>query len=84
MLVPPNAASSLYDGRHGSYEFAHDAGHLWFGPQYFFETVITHFGLRTQFECSMRLVASWSASHNPPRDNGYKVFWADSGNYRST
>ena len=71
-----------YDGRHGSYEFAHDAlsvlGGLGF-KVFIFDTVIP----TPRLAHAIRVLNASggimvTASHNPPRDNGYKVFWADS------
>ena len=71
-----------YDGRHGSYEFAHDAlsvlGALGF-KVYIFDSVIP----TPRLAHAIRVLEAAggimvTASHNPPRDNGYKVFWSDS------
>lgn len=68
-----------YDGRHGSKEFAHDAAGIL--TQMGFKirltadvapTPLIAFGV-TYFQAAAGVVIT--ASHNPPKYNGYKVYW---------
>ncbi|MFK7931348.1 MAG: phospho-sugar mutase [Myxococcota bacterium] len=70
-----------YDARHGSLEFAQDTASVLADrgiPSRIFDEVVptprlAHAIVETQ-GCAGVMV---TASHNPPGDNGYKVYWAD-------
>ncbi|SDT22660.1 phosphomannomutase [Friedmanniella luteola] len=70
-----------YDARHGSAVFARDTAEVLAAAG--FETLLTHaptptpvvaFGIR-HLGCAAAVVVT--ASHNPPQDNGYKVYLGD-------
>nr|WP_242905951.1 phospho-sugar mutase [Actinomadura terrae] len=71
-----------FDARHGSRRFADDTAAVLAGaglrPEVFAEPVPTpvlaHF---TQAFDDVVAGVMVTASHNPPRDNGYKVYWGD-------
>ncbi|MEZ5341943.1 MAG: hypothetical protein R2706_10975 [Acidimicrobiales bacterium] len=69
-----------YDARHGSYDFAHDAARVIAAAG----ARPSSFLVRCQRQCSR--MRCWrdadagimiTASHNPPQDNGYKLYLAD-------
>lgn len=70
-----------YDGRHGSQDFAEDTSavladngiHSWL----FSEVVPTPRLAHAVTELKAAAGVMVTASHNPPSDNGYKVYWGD-------
>jgi phosphomannomutase len=68
-----------FDGRHGSRPFAEDAAAVLAGRglvvHLFDEVVPTPFLAHTVGHLGAAAGVMVTASHNPPRDNGYKVFW---------
>ena len=70
-----------YDARRGSVPFAREAAamfafrgfRVWMTPSVT-PTPICSFAMRDLGACAAVVV---TASHNPPEDNGYKVFWHD-------
>lgn len=70
-----------FDGRYTSRQFAEDAAAVFAMmqiPAYVFDTYVptplVAFGMK-YLGCAGAVVVT--ASHNPPQDNGFKVFWAD-------
>jgi len=82
----PNAAERGvcigYDGRHMSLEFAEDARAVVTGAgmkaHIFEETVATPVPAFAVERCGAAAGIMITASHNPPRYNGYKVYWENS------
>ncbi|MFC4053998.1 phospho-sugar mutase [Actinomadura syzygii] len=81
--LPPGGRVIVgFDARHGSRRFADDTAAVLSGaglrPEVFAEPVPTpalaHF---TRHFADVVAGVMVTASHNPPRDNGYKVYWAD-------
>ena len=81
--LPPGGRVIVgFDARHGSWQFAQDTAAVLAGaglrPEVFATPVPTpvlaHF---TRVFDDVVAGVMVTASHNPPRDNGYKVYWAD-------
>ncbi|MGH3239837.1 MAG: phospho-sugar mutase [Spirillospora sp.] len=81
--LPPGGRVIVgFDARHGSRQFATDTAAVLAGaglrPEVFADPVptpvVAHF-VRSFDDVVAGVVVT--ASHNPPRDNGYKVYWAD-------
>ncbi|MFI0367114.1 phospho-sugar mutase [Actinomadura sp. 1N219] len=81
--LPPGGRVIVgFDARHGSRQFAQDTAAVLAGaglrPEVFTDPVPTpvlaHF---TRAHGDVVAGVMVTASHNPPRDNGYKVYWAD-------
>jgi len=70
-----------FDGRHGSREFAADAASVLGGmgiPVYLFDTLVpTPVLAHALLELEGAIGIMVTASHNPPQDNGYKVYWGN-------
>ncbi len=70
-----------FDGRHGSLPFAQATARVLGGlgiPSYLFDGVVPTPQLAhalVQLGCAAGVMVT--ASHNPPQDNGYKVYWAN-------
>ncbi|WP_030174735.1 phospho-sugar mutase [Spirillospora albida] len=82
-VLPPGGRVIVgFDARHGSRRFAQDTAAVLSGaglrPEVFADPVptpvVAHFA-RTFDDVVAGVMVT--ASHNPPRDNGYKVYWAD-------
>ncbi len=70
-----------FDGRHGSREFAADAASVLGGlgvTVYLFDTLVpTPTLAHALLELGGAVGIMVTASHNPPEDNGYKVYWGN-------
>ena len=70
-----------FDGRHGSRNFAEDAaavlGGLGFRVYLFEQVVPTPTLGHALLELGGAVGIMVTASHNPPQDNGYKVYWSN-------
>lgn len=70
-----------FDARHGSVEFAADTASVLADhgiPSFLFEDIVpTPVLSRAVVALGACAGVMVTASHNPPRDNGYKVYWGD-------
>jgi len=75
-----------FDGRHGSRQFARDAAFLLRNQGYrvwlFDEVCATPILAYALKSLNAAMAIMVTASHNPPQDNGYKLYWEDGAQIR--